>query len=187
MRWAVSSNVYGVRNLCLMGEAEFGPSQKPFHGTIDYDYIMWIDSDSVFTPEQFQSLLDQMEVNPKLYILSGVYIKENQKEYTAVLKWNDGYFDKHGSSKFLIPKDLRGKKSLMKVDFTGMGFMLVRKGVFEKLTYPWFQPMGIQNHGQSIGFIGEDAAFCLRAKEKGFDSYIDPKISIGHEKPTILR
>lgn len=187
MRWAVSSNIYGVRNLCLMGEAEFGPNQKPFQGTIDYNYIMWIDSDSIFTPEQFKSLLDQMEENINLHILSGVYIKENQKEYTAVLKWNDAYFDKHGSSKFLTPKDLKGKTKLIKVDFTGLGFIIIRKGVFESLTYPWFQPMGIQNKGQSVGFAGEDAAFCLRAKEARFDTYIDPKISIGHEKPIILR
>jgi GT2 family glycosyltransferase len=187
MHWAAGSNVYNVRNLCLGGESEFGLNQKPFQGKIPYDYIMWIDSDSVFTPEQFRSLITQMEENKNLHILSGVYVKENRKELTAVLKWNDSYFDKHGSSKFLRPKDIKGKKGLIKVDFNGMGFMMVRRGVFESLTFPWFQPMGIQNNGQTIGFASEDASFCLRAKEKGFDTFIDPEIYIGHEKPTILR
>ena len=186
-RFAVTSNVYSVRNLCLMSQPEKGSDQKPFQGQIPYDYIMWIDSDSVFEPLQFASFLDQMEENKNLHILSGVYLKEFTREYTAVLEWKNDYFRKYGRPQFLTPKDLKGKTKLIKVEVSGMGFMMVRFGVFEKITYPWFQPMGISDGEKTVGFTGEDASFCIRAKEAGFDTWIDPKIVIGHEKPVILR
>jgi hypothetical protein len=187
LRWAYTSNVYQVRNLCLMGRPELGKDQKVFQGQNKYDYIMWIDSDSVFAPNQFKKLLDQMEKNKNLHILSGLYLKEGGKEYTTVLKWNSKFFEKRGKPKSLTPKDIVGKNGLIKVDYTGLGFMLVRQGVFESLDYPWFQPMGIQGDSGLVGFTGEDASFCIRAKEKGFETFVDPKTIIGHEKSIILK
>jgi hypothetical protein len=66
-----------------------------------------------------------------------------------------------------------------------MGFMLVKKGVFEKLEYPWFKPIEKQI-GTMVDFTMEDVAFCLRAKEKGFQIFIDPKIRPGHVKQITL-
>lgn len=176
MRWAVSSNVYKVRDLCLMGNPEAGPDQKPFQGKIKYDYIMWIDSDSVFTPGQFESLLKDIQMNPKIHILSGLCPREGGKEYTTVVK-----------SQPLTPANIKGEKELIKADSTGMFFTLVRAGIFEKLSYPWFQPVGIEKDGKNIGYTSEDIAFCLRAKDAGFNTFIDPKIIIGHEKTVVLR
>lgn len=48
-----SNNIYYSRNLCLGGDVMRGPEQKPFNGQIDYSHIMWIDSDILFSPEQF--------------------------------------------------------------------------------------------------------------------------------------
>lgn len=187
LRWAYVSNVYQVRSLCLMGKPQLGINQKPFQGKIDYDYIMWIDSDSIFTPDQFTGLLEQMEQNRDLHILSGLYYREGKKDFAAAFVWKNSYLEKHGKVKYLKPKDLKGKKGLIEVEFTGMGFMLVRKGVFESLKYPWFQPLAIRGTGGFASFTSEDIAFCSRAKEKGFFTYLDPKILIGHEKSVILR
>ena len=40
------SNVFFVRNKCLMGNVLNGIKQKPFQGKIDYDYIMWMNGRS---------------------------------------------------------------------------------------------------------------------------------------------
>ena len=55
---------------------------------------------------------------------------------------------------------------LIKVNANGMGWMLVKKGVFEKTEYPWFGPIIM-----GLDFNGEDVAFQVRAKDVGFDSY----------------
>ena len=130
MKWAYTSNVYQVRNLCLMGKPTLGIDQKPFGGNLDYDYIMWIDSDSVFTPEQFARLFAQMEQNKDLHILSGLYFREGKKNFATVLNLKSKYFEKHGEAKFLTPKDIKGLKGLLRVDYTGMGFMMIKYGDF---------------------------------------------------------
>ena len=52
-----SNNIYYVRNMCLGGNTILGINQKPFNSKIEYDYILWIDSDIIFTPEQFEKLI----------------------------------------------------------------------------------------------------------------------------------
>lgn len=77
------------------------------------------------------------------------------------------------------------KEDLVEVAYTGMGFMLVKRGVFEKLEYPWFRPIE-KKIGDMVDFTMEDVAFCLRAKEAGFKIFIDPAVKVGHEKNVVL-
>ena len=46
------SNVNFVRSKCLGYDVLRGKDQKPFDGKLDYDYIMWIDSDIIFKIEE---------------------------------------------------------------------------------------------------------------------------------------
>ena len=66
-----NSVVYYVRNQCLGGSVLAGKNQHPFNGQ-NYDYIMWIDSDMVFTVDDFIGLL-----NMNKDIASGLYISED--------------------------------------------------------------------------------------------------------------
>ena len=52
-----SSMVSYARCLCLGADVRRGIHQAPFDGKIDYEYIMWIDSDIVFSFEQIQKLM----------------------------------------------------------------------------------------------------------------------------------
>lgn len=53
------------------------------------------------------------------------------------------------------------------VDYTGFGWVLIKKGVFENLEYPWFAPkMQVFESGAVQDMCGEDVSFCLDAKEK---------------------
>jgi len=184
---AVSSNVYMARTLCLIEDETKTFHQQPFDGLYDYNYIMWIDSDSIFEPEQFKNLLDRMESNRDLSILSGIYPQDLGQEYTTVVSTDTDSVKKQGRPQFLTPSDLVGKKELIKVAYTGMGFMMVRKGVFEQLTYPWFLPVISKEGPQATGFASEDASFCFRVKKLGFAIWVDPKIVVGHEKTIIWR
>ena len=57
---------------------------------------------------------------------------------------DQAYFKKHGHYEFLSRRALLRRKKeeepVIEVDYTGMGWMLVKKGVFEKMQYPWFTP-----------------------------------------------
>ena len=91
--------------------------------------------------------------------------------------------------KCLQDKDIEAKKGkLFKADYQGMGWMLVRKNVFESLKYPWFHPRLLKwkNHPNWADFCFDDVEFCLRARENGYDIFIDPGVRLGHEKIKIL-
>jgi len=176
--------LYYVRNMCLGGDNIQGIEQKPFQGKVDYDYMMWIDSDMVFTPDQFFKLLDADKD-----IVSGVYKMHNNYHYATVEKWDHDHFIKHGSYEFLNEESIKQKKDLFPVAYTGFGWMLIKKGVFESLEYPWFQPTWkeYERDGKTIReFTMEDVAFCDMIKDKGFDIWVDPKIIVGHEKMMVL-
>lgn len=171
-----TSNVYYVRSMCLGADVRRGEHQKPFDGKIDYDYIMWIDSDIIFTPENFDKLLSN-----DVDICGGVYLMENGKQFAVVKDWDEEYFKKNGTFEFLTPNDISKSPRLMEVSYTGFGFLLIKRGVFEQIKYPWFGPK-FSKMGDCYDFASEDVSFCMRAKEAGFKIHIDPTIWIRHEK-----
>lgn len=175
-----SCNIYYVRNMCLGADVSRGKDQKPFNGQVDYDYIMWIDSDIVFTPKQFQKLVDHNKD-----IISGVYMMDDGKHFATCKDWDEEYFKEHGQFKFLTLNDIEEKEVLLEVSYSGMGFMLIKKGIFESMEYPWFKPIE-KKIGNMVDFTMEDVAFCLKAKEKGFKIYIDSTVRVGHEKKVVF-
>ena len=86
---------------------------------------------------------------------------------------------------FLTPEDIKDKKELIEVAYTGFGFICIKKGVFESMEYPWFKPT-FKTIGNVVDFTMEDVSFCLNAKERGFKIYVDPTVIVGHEKKVVL-
>jgi hypothetical protein len=166
--------------MCLGADVTRGKDQKPFDGKLEYDFIMWIDSDILFTPAQFQRLLGHDKD-----VISGVYAMEGGKLMATVKEWDEETFKKQGSFNFMTLAEINGKKDLIEVAYTGMGFMLVKKGVFEKLKYPWFKPLEKQI-GNMVDITMEDTAFCLRIREKGIHVFIDSMVRVGHEKSVVF-
>jgi hypothetical protein len=164
----------------LGGDLRRGENQKPFDGKLKYTHLMWIDSDMVFTVKHFQSLF-----NHDKDIVSGIYKMENNTQYAVVENLDMTYLKQHGTFQFLVDEDMRKKSGLFKVAYTGLGFTLIKYGVFEALTYPWFEPLFFK-HEDIVEFCSEDVSFCKKARDKGFDVWVDPLLRIGHEKKGIL-
>ena len=58
---------------------------------------MWIDSDMVFSVNDFIKLL-----NHKKDIVSGMYLMDGGKQFTTVIDWNEEYYKKNGKFHFLL-------------------------------------------------------------------------------------
>ena len=171
-----------LRSKILGADVLRGKHQKPFNGEVDYDYLMWIDSDTVFNTQHFLTLLQHDKD-----VVSGLYMMSGNTYYATVENMNVEDFNKNGTYSFLTRKDIEEKEEKMfKVDYTGMGWMLVRKGVFESLEYPWFYPR-IQTFKNDVQeFYSEDVEFCTRVREAGFDIWLDSNTIVGHEKTVVL-
>ena len=123
-------NIYVSRD--LIGE-------KVLYKYEDDDYILWIDNDMVFSAADFD-LLYKEDVD----VISGLYIMANDKDFAAVEYWDEDHFQKHGSFQFLAKEDIRSRYMPFKVEYVGFGFILFKRGIFEQLQYPWFEPTYLQ-------------------------------------------
>ena len=180
-----SSMVNFARCKCLGANVLRGPDQIPWDGKLNYDYQLWIDSDIVYGTEKFLQLV-LMDKD----IAAGWYMTEDGRT-TSVAHWLDeGDFRNNGGvMNHETGETMTKRKKPFTVDYTGFGWTLIKKGVFENegIKYPWFAPkMQVFESGDVQDMCGEDVSFCLDAKEAGMEIWIDPKIRVGHEKTRII-
>jgi GT2 family glycosyltransferase len=175
-----SRNIYEVRNKCLLGTPEGGEDQKPFDG-LDYDYILWIDDDIIFTPNDFEKLYKEDKD-----VISGLYLMANNANFAAVEIWNEDYFEKHGTFEFLHKEDIKTRMLPFKVEYVGFGFLLFKRGVFEKIKYPWFEPTYLQIK-DCKDFSMEDVTLCLKLNKLDIPVYVHPEVVVGHNKAVEMR
>jgi hypothetical protein len=183
--------IYHCRANLLGADNRAGEHQIPFQGKLNYDYMMWLDTDINFTPDQVVSLFETMQKKKHVDVLCGIYLTADGHHSTIVKDWDVNYFLKTGLFPFLTIPQLKeeaakSQDKLAKVFYAGMGFMMVRKGAFEKVTYPWFEPI-MHEIEMSRDFSSEDVSLCWKWAEKNVGIYIDPEIVVGHEKSIVIR
>jgi GT2 family glycosyltransferase len=157
-----------------------GRNQTPFGGRVDYDYMMWIDSDIVFSNRSFKALLDM-----KKDIASGWYSQPGGST-PVVERMDNEYFISHGSYEFISAEGMEAMRAPFVADYIGFGWVLVRKGVFESIEYPWFAPKVRRLPGGIEDVCSEDVAFCSDARAAGFEIWVDPQVRVGHEKIQVI-
>jgi hypothetical protein len=124
--------VNASRCKCLGADVMRGKNQVPFGGKIKYDYLMWIDSDIVFTQKQFMELLDMnKDIASGWYAQPGTH-SDGSSSTPVVETMADDFFNKHGYFEFVSSKDMENKNKPFKADYIGFGWVLIKKGVFEK-------------------------------------------------------
>ena len=178
-----SSMVNFARCKCLGANVLRGPKQIPWDGKLKYDYQLWIDNDIVFNTEAFYRLV-AMDKD----IAAGWYMTEDGRT-TSVAHWleEDDFKNNGGVMNHETGETMQKRRKPFTVDYTGFGWVLIKKGVFESLTYPWFAPqMQVFDSGEVQDMCGEDVSFCLDAKKEGFEIWCDPQIRVGHEKTRVL-
>jgi len=162
------SNIYKCRDKAIIMNQEEKRYAKPFNGE-DYDYILWIDSDQIFSAEVLEKLIaaDKDIITPLIVTedgsFSASYVINNQEHAEGVRRLNEG--------------DTRGKTEPMEVGNIGFGFTLIKKGVYEKIQYPWHGPIITEN-----SYYSEDRSFFQRAKDAGFKLWLEPTVKAWHIK-----
>ena len=178
-----SSMVNFARCKCLGANVLRGPDQIPWDGKLKYDMQLWIDSDIVFNTEKLLQLV-LMDKD----IAAGWYMTEDGST-TSVAHWldEDNFRNNGGVMNHETGETMSKRKKPFTVDYTGFGWVLIRKGVFERLEYPWFAPkMQVFESGNVQDMCGEDVSFCLDAKEAEVETWCDPRIRVGHEKMRVI-
>lgn len=186
-----SSFVPFARMKTLGADVMRGKNQKPFDD-LEYDVFVTIDSDILFSAEQFIKLVENSE---KYNVVAGYYMMSDMKHFAVVKDWDEEYFTEHGSFKFCQMEDIDKWKSnnqdnFMPVSYVGMGFMACTKKALDSLEYPFFhsklQKIKGKNGEKLVDMCSEDVAFCKNLQSKGFEIFVDTDLRVGHEKKVIL-
>lgn len=133
----------------------------------DYDYILFADSDMVFNKDDLMRLLSH-----HVGICSGLYVtrdgENNNVAYSKIITRRRFPFR---SPQLIVDNTSSG---FGRVAACGFGFCLIKTSVVKcmlKYYKALFEP---------IKGLGEDAAFCYRAKKCGFYTFIDRDVKLGH-------
>ena len=144
------------------------------------DYLLFIDSDINFEPEDILRLM-AWGSDPKKGIVAAVpRTRSTDKVYIATLD--------HDENNDLTMNGM----GLVRAKRVATAFMLVRREVFETLdkAHPEWRyfdarcdrtvPCIFDFQLKDEGYVGEDFLFCDRAREHGFEVWVDPTITLGH-------
>jgi len=141
------------------------------------DYLLWIDDDNLVTWPQVERLIALLEAHPDAGIAAGWYMLRGPGG--AVCSSVGVLLEGQGSA--LLPAaevGARGEPFL--ADATGFGCVLMRRECLEHVGPESFFLM--PNQEASYGFMGEDFAFCLTMRERGWALWIDPGVAVPHLK-----
>lgn len=139
---------------------------------MEADYIMWFDSDMVFQPDTLERMMDVMDKNPDIDILSGLYVRRGAP-FTPVI-FSKLEVNEHGELEWDDVVNIPDEP--FEVDGCGFGCVLMKTDCLYEIASKenggmWFTP---------IAGAGEDCAFCIRARESGYKIWCDPRIELGH-------
>lgn len=195
LSFGYSSMVHFARMKTMGLDVLRGAEQKPFNGAQDYDVWVTLDSDVVWTPQQFSDLVEATARHP---VVSGLYRMEGGTHFSVVREWDEEHFAKHGSFEFATVDNVRGWVEAAKeagdpfipVAYNGMGFFAARREVLEAMRYPYFDAPLQEIRGEGgvalRDLCSEDVAFCRNVRAAGFPVVAKVDLIVGHEKVVIL-
>jgi len=141
-----------------------------------FDELVWIDSDLQFDPDAVARLRDY-----DLPVVGGLCVRSGLPELAVELEPG-------------TPPLRRGEGGLVDVRYLGTALLCTQRIVYEDIqrtfslppcntrfgaaVVPYFLPM-VLPVGASHWYLGEDYAFCERARQSGHKIVVDPAIQIG--------
>ena len=150
-------------------------SRELYQSDFEFDYYLAIDSDIEFLPEHVKALIDR-----DVDIVCGAYQYRRDPGFTVAGCFCDNTPGLINLKTGFLPWNETGLKE---VDWTGAGFLLIKKHVFEALKYPWFREeiIEFEKDGKNYAsWTGEDVGFCMAAKAAGFKVYCDMDVKVNH-------
>ena len=145
------------------------------------DWLLWVDSDIIVTPQVFKMIWDTADKITKP-VVSGLYFVSNENEQTLMEPLPAMY--KETGDEFLTqPIHPFPQNQVIPVDITGFGLVLMHKSVIPKVKeiaqgYSVFGEK--QNPGKK--FVSEDVAFCRYLKKAGIQIYVHTGAMVQHMK-----
>lgn len=146
------------------------------------DWLLWVDSDVVLSPDNFKKLWDKRDAEERP-ILTGVYFTTDTPEEPLMIPLPTLFeFEVKGNEVAIkrihpLPKD-----KFMKVGAAGMGFVLMHRNVVTRIlevlpNTPLFTEVGVGKR-----FMGEDIFFFSLCDRANIPVWCDTSATVPHMK-----
>lgn len=147
------------------------------------DWLLWVDSDVVITPETFLKLWNQKDKDTRP-IMTGVYFTTDNPEeplmvpMPTVFNFVDNKDGGFGLTRLHpLPKD-----KLIQVGAAGMGFVLMHRSVVERIKAVVPDVQFFMEMGRGTKFIGEDIFFFALCDKAEVPVWCDTSATVPHMK-----
>lgn len=152
----------------------------------DCQWLLMIDSDVVFTPQDVENMFQAADPEERP-IVTGVYYGGGPQSqiYPVIYKFVK---QEEPDDPFVVPIVEYPENAVCKIDSAGAGFLLMHRDALQKIgdhfgkPYPWFAEGTVYNGAE----FGEDFAFFIRARDRGYDLWCHTGVQLGHVKPQVI-
>jgi hypothetical protein len=182
--WAQKNKINITGKLRVNGNQIGRQRQMLFDAWADQnetDWLLWIDSDIVLTPEAFKLIWDVADKNIRP-VVSGVYFISKENEKTLMQPFPALFKEGKDQYELQIVHPLP-KNQLIKIDSAGFGFLLMHKSIVPKMrqaspNYSLFA----EKEGLGDKYISEDIVFFKNLKSAGINLYAHTGAVVEHIK-----
>ena len=145
------------------------------------DWLLWIDSDIVITPDALKLVWDSADKIAKP-VVSGTYFVSKENERSLMQPFPALFKEGSNKHELQIIHPLP-QKELIKVDSAGFGFLLMHKSIIPKMrkVSPGYS-LFAEEEGLADKYISEDIVFFRKLKEAGVDLYAHTGAVVQHMK-----
>jgi len=147
------------------------------------DWLLWVDSDVVITPETFLKLWNQKDKDTRP-IMTGVYFTSDTPEEPMMVPMPTvfNFVDNKDGGFVLSRVHPLPRNKLIQVGAAGMGFVLMHKSVVEKIRTQLPDTQFFMEMGKGAKFIGEDIYFFALCEKAGIPLWCDTSATVPHMK-----
>jgi hypothetical protein len=155
---------------------------RAFLGT-GREWLYMADTDTIFPPNVITRLLKRTD-NDHM-IISGLLYANGRPPFPMMYK----RIADSGNGAFMFQVIAEWEpKSLVRVDGTGAGCILVHRDVYLTIEKKFPRRASVWYEYTTMGSatIGEDFTFIMRAADAGFETYVDTAVRVGHIKSRVI-
>lgn len=147
------------------------------------DWLLWVDSDVVISPEKFKLLWDNKDAVERPLVTGVYFTTDNPEEPLMVPMPTVFSFTNKGDGSFGLSRvHPLPKNQLMKVDAAGFGFILMHRSVVEKVKEVAPDGQMFMEMGRGTKFIGEDIFFFALCDTAQVPVYCHTGATVPHMK-----
>lgn len=188
----------GVTDVMLKSGVEFGSTLRSqgnqiarqrqtvidyWYDKTTYEWLLWVDSDIVISPEKFKLLWNNKDAERRP-LITGVYFTTDTPEEPLMIPLPTVYsFVNNGDGGIAISRiHPLPENQVIKVDAAGMGFILMHRSIVPKVREVAPNGQIFMEVGTGKNFMGEDIFFFVLCDKAEIPLYAHTGATVPHMK-----